>query len=163
MVERRADCVIVSLLQRFCKKSNYQHRQLGIIAIYTLASFYIDAPSRLLRNFIEESGVSLLWAAVKFLIVDAVANDSGTVVSAMYLFKIIWGLVVNTTCSPDFSAILSSSPSISPLARDFRVVDSNSGDSDHLTKQRFTNQELLPVCGLYIYNHHEHTECIELF
>ena len=145
MVDRRADCVFVSLLQRFCNKLNYQHRQLGIVAIYTLASFYIDAPSRLLRNFIEESGVSLLWAAVKFLIVDTAANDNGIVVSAMCLFKIIWGLVVNTTCSPDFSAIVSSSPSTTPLAREFHVVDGYSGDSDHLTKQRFTNQELLPV------------------
>ena len=150
MAEKRADCVIMSLLHRYCQKSQHQHQQLGLIAFYTISSFFIDAPKRLLRNFIEEGGVSLLSGTVKFLTGDGAASVESVdscPVSAMDVFKILWGLIVNVTCAPDFDAILSSS---SYGGREFHVVDSNSDVDDHLIQQRFINQELLHVRGARI-------------
>jgi hypothetical protein len=145
MAEKRGDRVIVSLLHRFCLKPQNQNQQLGLIALYTLSSFYIDAPKRLLRNFIEEGGAALLAGTVKNLTEDSAAPDHGFAVAAIDVFKIVWGLVVNVTCSPNFGDILSSPSSDSIGGRGFHVVDSTSDSSETLVKQRFTNQELLPV------------------
>lgn len=148
MADKRADSVVVSLLHRFCQKQlqcHQQHMQLGLIALYTLSSFYIEAPKRLLRNFIEEGGVALLAATVKMLVVDAAAYPSSGI-SADDVFRIVWALAVNVMCVPSFEAILSPKP---PGGDDcgftFSVVDSFSDNIDHLSKQRFSNQELLPV------------------
>jgi hypothetical protein len=89
MVERRSDCVLVSLLHRYCQNQQqhqnqlqYQNQQqLGMITLYTLSSFFIEAPKRLFRNFIEEGGVALLSAAVKALSAD-IASPYNTISAA---------------------------------------------------------------------------------
>ena len=148
MADKRADSVVVSLLHRFCQKQlqcHQQHMQLGFIALYTLSSFYIEAPKRLLRNFIEEGGVALLAATVKMLTVDAAAYPSSGIM-ADDVFRIIWAVAVNVMCVPSFEAILSPKLSgVDDSSIAFSVVDSFSDNIDYMSKQRFSNQELLPV------------------
>jgi hypothetical protein len=161
MVERRSDCVLVSLLHRYCQNQQqhqnqlqYQNQQqLGMITLYTLSSFFIEAPKRLFRNFIEEGGVALLSAAVKALSAD-IASPYNTI-SAAAVFKIVWSLTVNVTCTPVFDTISSTETGLQKDAKEsgspgitdhFSIVDGFSDDEgDNLTKLRFVNQELLPV------------------
>ncbi len=148
MAEKRADSVFVSLLHRFCLRQQHyhqQHLQLGLIALYTLSSFYIDAPKRLLRNFIEEGGVALVATTVKTLIVDAAAVPCSRILAAD-VFRIVWALAVNVMCLPSFEAIISQKPpGDDDNCCDFNVVDNPNNSSDFMSKQRFSNQELLPV------------------
>ncbi len=145
MSEKRGDCVLISLLHRFCMKTELQNQQLGLIALYALSSFYIDAPKRMLRNFIEEGGAALMAGTVKYLTEYSAASVHGCSVSSIDVFMIVWGLVVNIACTPSFGDIISSLSSDSKPTRDFHVVESSSDNIDTLAKQRFTNQELLPV------------------
>ncbi len=152
MVDRRGDCVLVSVLRRVCQQqqqqqNHHQQHELGVIALYTLSSFFIDAPKRLVRNFIEEGGVALLSATVKHLTPDATVFNPTTASSAPSLFAIVWSLVVNATCAPSFENIFQSAslPSSSHVQDRgaFTVKEMDGGDG--LGKQRFVNQEFLPV------------------
>ena len=67
-------------------------------------------------------------------------------ISADDVFRIVWALAVNVMCVPSFEAILSPKPSsVDASGIAFSVVDSFSDNIDYLSKQRFSNQELLPV------------------
>ena len=153
LVDRRGDCVLASVLHRVCQQqqqqNHHQQRELCVIALYTLSSFFIDAPKRLVRNFIEEGGAALLSATVKYLTSDIAALNPTPASShlAPSLFNIVWSLVVNATCLASFDDVFQS-PSL-PLCPDmhglgaFRVKEMDGGDG--LGKLRFVNQEFLPV------------------
>jgi hypothetical protein len=153
LVGRRGDCVLASVLHRVCQQqqqqNHHQQRELCVIALYTLSSFFIDAPKRLVRNFIEEGGVALLSATVNYLTSDITALNPTPASShpAPSLFNIVWSLVVNATCLPSFDDVFQSpSLPLCPGMQDlgaFRVKEMDGGDG--LGKLRFVNQEFLPV------------------